>query len=156
MRRDETFLDSEYLSEIDEKDQGEYDEGSVFVGMAFGNYPELTNIFEAIVRVCINFDLEATRVSDTPDSGAIHPQILEEIEDAELLIFDLTIERPNVYYELGYAHGVGNRREEIILIAKTGTNIHFDISHLRILYYDDAFDLMNKLEKYLDSIYEPE
>ena len=53
-------------------------------------------------------------------------------------MIDLTVERPTVYYELGYAHGVGNRAIEILLIAKTGTHLHFDIAHLAVMYYDSA------------------
>ena len=50
-------------------------------------------------------------------------------------ICDLTGERPNVYYELGYAHGVGNESSDILLIAKEGTNIHFDIASFRVNFY---------------------
>ena len=89
--------------------------------------------------------LNAVRVDDIQDSGPIPVQILRAIEDAEFLIFDLTVERPNVYYELGYAHGAGNRSEEIILVAKSGAKIHFDVSHLRIMYYESAIDLEQKL-----------
>jgi hypothetical protein len=76
--------------------------------------------------------------------------VLRGIEEAELLIFDLTVERPNVYYELGYAHGVGNRATEILLIAKTGTKVHFDIAQLAIVFYDSATDLEQKLPRRLE------
>ena len=33
----------------------------------------------------------------------------------------------------------------IVLIAKTGTKIHFDIAHLGILFYESAIDLEQKL-----------
>jgi hypothetical protein len=62
----------------------------------------------------------------TVGSGFIIREITESIERAEFLVFDLSYERPNVYYELGYAHGVGNEAPEILLIAREGTSVHFD------------------------------
>lgn len=84
-------------------------------------------------------------MDDEQDSGPIPVKILRGIEEAEFLVFDLTVERPNVYYELGYAHGVGNRSVEIALIAKAGTKFHFDIAHLGVLFYESAIDLERKL-----------
>lgn len=67
--------------------------------------------------------------------GFIIREITDLIGRAEFIIFNLTYERPNVYYELGYAHGVRSGPLDILLIAKEGTTIHFDIAPLRIQFY---------------------
>ena len=69
---------------------------------------------------------------------ATSPRSRFPIERAEFIICDLTNERPNVYYELGYAHGVGNEGADILLIAKEGTTLHFDIGPLRVQYYSST------------------
>ena len=70
--------------------------------------------------------MNAVRVDENVGSGLVVGEITKLIEDAEFIICDLSLERPNVYYELGYAHGVGNEANDILLIAKEGTNLHFD------------------------------
>ena len=57
------------------------------------------------------------------------------MERAEFIGRDLSTERPNVYDELGYAHGVGNEASDILLIARKGSTIHFDVAPLRVQYY---------------------
>jgi hypothetical protein len=52
--------------------------------------------------------LHASRVDENVGSGIVIREISELIERAEFIICDLTLERPNVYYELGDAHGAGN------------------------------------------------
>ena len=42
------------------------------------------------------------------------------------------------------------RSEEIVLVAKTGSKIHFDVAQLRIMFYDSAIDLQRKLAPRLD------
>ncbi len=150
MGRKETWRESAYAQDVDEDDPGEYIEGRVFVGMAFDLPSSKSDVFQAIKRACEAKGLTAQRVDDIPDSGPIPVQILRAIEDAEFIIFDLSVERPNVYYELGYAHGVGNRSEEIILVSKEGESIHFDVASLRILSYQSAIDLEEKLLPRLD------
>lgn len=149
-RQSETFRDSAYLEDHDPDDDGTFVAGTVFVGMAFDLPGEISDTFQAIKRVCRKHKLSARRVDDQVGSGPIPNKILKEIEHAEFLIFDLTVERPNVYYELGYAHGVGNRSEEILLVAKNGTKIHFDIAQLAILFFESAIDLERKLATRLE------
>jgi hypothetical protein len=84
---------------------------------------------------CSKLGLKAIRVDENVGSGFVIREITELIEDSEFIICDLTNERPNMYYELGYAHGVGNESSDILLVAKEGTNLHFDIAPLRVRYY---------------------
>lgn len=115
------------------------------MAMAFDRSPQESVVFQTIVKACAKYGLEANRVDQKFDSGPINIQVVDAIEDSEFLVFDLTEERPNVYYELGYAHGVGNRPEDVILIAANGTKLHFDIMPLRTVFYDSPEDLENKL-----------
>jgi hypothetical protein len=144
-RQCETWRNSAYLENHDPKDPGNYVKGQVFVGMAFDTASEISDVYQAIYRACTRVKLEARRVDTLGGSGPIPTRILREIEDAQFLIFDLTVERPNVYYELGYAHGVGNRPMEILLIAKAGTRLHFDVADLAVVFYESATDLKRKL-----------
>ena len=154
MRKDETWRKSAYALLHKKGDKGKFQENLVFVGMAFDLPSNLSDTYQAIKRSCEELGLNAFRVDDIQDSGPIPVQVLKGIEDAEFLMFDLSVERPNVYYELGYAHGVGNRSEEIVLLAKKGTKIHFNISSLRILEYSSAIDLENKLTSRLRNMIE--
>src|SRR5271169_2212439 len=113
-RPNETFRFSAFLENYNRSDEGNFIRGAVFVGMAFDLPSDLSDTYQAIKRACEKLNLDARRVDDEVGSGPIPNRILRGIEDAELLIFDLTVERPNVYYELGYAHGVGNRAAEIL------------------------------------------
>jgi hypothetical protein len=46
-----------------------------------------------------------------------------------------------VYYELGYAHGVGNLPTDILLVARAGTELQFDIAALRVRFYKSTEEL---------------
>lgn len=122
-----------------------YSPGKVFVAMAFSDTPERSKTYQAIQRACKHFNLSASRVDELAGSGNILIRIIDAIEEGEFLIFDVSQEKPNVYYELGYAHGVGNRPEDIVLIAKKGAKVHFDIMPLRIIFYTSSGDLEKKL-----------
>jgi hypothetical protein len=82
---------------------------------------EMTDAYSAIKDECDKLGLHAKGVDENVGSGLIIREISEFIERAEFLICDLTRERPNVYYELGYAHGVGNEGTDILLVAREGS-----------------------------------
>jgi hypothetical protein len=141
MGRSTTFYDQQLRSgRWDPADHGQFVANTVFVGMHFAE-GEPKQVFDAIKLACEGLGLAARRVDDSVGSGFVHIEIKDAIEAAEFCIFDLTNERPNVYYELGYTHGVGNESNDILLIAKQGTTLHFDVAPLRVNYYRDAASL---------------
>jgi hypothetical protein len=123
--------DAEYEQDDDDKD--EYEANLVFVIMPFSE--ELEESYFAIKDECSRLGLNAKRVDENVGAGLIIDEVTDFIESAEFIICDLTKERPNVYYELGYAHGVGNEPLDLFLIAKEGTVLHFDIAPYRVYYY---------------------
>ena len=100
----------------------------VFVMMPFSKEEGFDDVYSAIEDECRKLGLKAEREIRTFGAGIILRKIFEAIEKAEFIIADLSSERPNVYYELGYAQGVGNTESDILIIAKKGTKIHFDVS----------------------------
>lgn len=57
---------------------------------------------------------------------------------------DLSHERPNVYFELGFARGLG---KAVITIAREGTSIHFDVKDWTFISYIDSRLLERDLKK---------
>jgi hypothetical protein len=136
--------------DFDPDDEGEFTPGLVFVIMPFS--PDMDELYQAIRDECPKLGLHARRADDRVGSGIILREIAELIENAEFLIVDLTHERPNVYYELGYAHGVGNESIDILLIAQEGTSLHFDIAPLRVRYYKSVADLRETVRRELQEM----
>ena len=135
MGRTHTFMDREFgRSDFDPNDAGDFVPNLVFVVMPFTGQ-DMQEAYTAIKDECMKLGLTAKRVDENVGSGFVIREITDSIEKAEFIICDLTHERPNVYYELGYAHGVGNEASDILLIAREGTNLHFDIAPLRVQYY---------------------
>jgi hypothetical protein len=93
---------------IQRADRWTWKRGVVFVGMALSK-PRSRAIFRAIEASCAELDLKCERSDRQVGSPPVAATIKKLIEDAEYLVFDLSYERPNVYYELGYAHGVAGR-----------------------------------------------
>jgi hypothetical protein len=124
----------------DPEEYEQFDTNLVFIIMPFRGV-EMADVYRIIQRACKTLKLQAVRVDENPGSGMVIHEINDLIERAEFVICDLTYERPNVYYELGYAHGVGNEGLDILLIAREGTVLHFDISPFRVHYYSSMAQL---------------
>jgi hypothetical protein len=115
-----------------------FEHKTVFIIMAFKGRQKA---YSVIKDECQKRKLKAIRADEIAGAGLVIQEIFDSIEQAEFIICDLTRGRPNVYYELGYAHGVGNYPDNILLLAKAGTERHFDISPLRFEEYRSTEEL---------------
>lgn len=114
-----------------------------FIVMQFTSpYNEIYH--DVIDRICKSKDVEAIRVDDSYGPGLIIADIKRYIMESTLIIADITPDNPNVYYEVGYAHGLN---KPTILIAEKGRSLPFDVSPFRTLFYENSIGGKMKLEE---------
>lgn len=127
---------------IEDNPIGEFDPKLVFVIIAFTS--DMEPIFEGIKAAGESFGLRVERVKDVQGDFRITDKVIEMINKAFLIVADLTHERPNVYFELGYARGL---KKKVITTAREGTKVHFDVKDWTYTPYNDS----RVLEKHLRS-----
>jgi len=128
--------------------------------MPIGN-PELDRVAaSAIVPALIACGLDPKRVDKHNAGGLLKAEIMSFIENAEIIVADLTLERPNCYLEIGYAMGVDKFKNLILTVRedhfpdsknhkKGGPKIHFDLAGYDILRWqpDGIDEFRQELEK---------
>jgi hypothetical protein len=110
-----------------------HDSTLVFVICSF--HEDMEPIYEGIKAAAHAVGLEAKRVKDVMGDYQITSQIMSMIANARLVVADLTHERPNVYFELGYARGIG---KTVVTCARDNTQIHFDVKDWTYIPYNDS------------------
>ncbi len=116
--------------------------GLVFVVCSFE--PDMDPVFDAIAAAASAVGLRAERVKDVQGDYRITEKILTLVQGAELIVADLSRERPNVYFELGYARGLG---KTVITILRAGTTAHLDVRDWTYLEYIDSRPLEHQLRE---------
>lgn len=111
---------------------------SAFVVMQFTS--PFDELFEEVIRpVCA----EAYRASDIYRPGIVLQSITQGLSASSVIIAEITPINPNVFYELGYAHGL---RKPVILLAERDTALPFDVSGYRVIFYENAIGGKSNLE----------
>lgn len=73
-------------------------------------------------------------------------KFLKELQMVEMVIADLTLERPSCYYELGIVEAVGKL---VHLVAEMDTRIHQCAGRKAVIFYEDTFNLIDIIETIL-------
>jgi hypothetical protein len=114
-----------------------------FVAMWFAD--DLDVVYQTgFVKALEGCGFRPYRVKEDPTNKAVIDRILAEIRRSHFVVADFTGNRPSVYYEAGFARGVGR---EVISTCREGetSSLAFDTRHLGHVVWKDAEDLRIKL-----------
>lgn len=138
--RGEPALEEEPIIE-----ENEVQKGFVFIAMPMteGN-PSYDDVHDAIKAAAEACGLNAERVDDNETNERITDRVLESIRRAEFVVADLTDARPNVFYEAGYAQGLGKTP---VYVAQAGTKLEFDLKDYPVIFFRSMRELRERLER---------
>jgi hypothetical protein len=122
---------------------------SVFVAMPFAE--DFEDIYQfGIYAPVRRLGYVCEKVDESAFTGNIVERITEGIKNADFVIADLSLERPNVYLEIGFAWGL---KKPVILVAREGQRLHFDVSHHKCLFYRTIGKLSESLERMIRDMF---
>ncbi len=119
----------------------------VFIIMSFKQ--EYDDLYEAYETVCKEFGFEAERTDQVNTLERITPRILDGIKHSGFVIADVTEKSLNVFYEIGYAEGIGR---PVIITAKEGTELPFDIKDTPIVFWSTLKELKQRLQPIIGEV----
>lgn len=90
--------------------------------------------------VCMQHDMELLRADQLSGTGDINSDIMELLHTADMCVVDLTGLNPNVMFELGMRIEI---KKSLVIIAKRGTELPFDIHSYRIIFFDNIEQSVN-------------
>lgn len=122
--------------------------GMVFVSMPMNRdkYDCVDQIRQGTKAAIEETGNEAYYVDLDVHNGNISDKIVEEIRNCKFLVADFTCQNTGVYYEVGYAKGIGKtviyscRQDDFV-------NVHFDIKQIQFVLWTDEKDLEVKLKE---------
>ncbi|MCK4873248.1 MAG: hypothetical protein KAS72_11025 [Phycisphaerales bacterium] len=103
-----------------------------------------------MIKLAGEFAGFATERSDEHYSPETVPTRIQQLlSSAAVLVADISDGNANVYYELGLAHA---NRKPVILLARRGAAIPFDLVHWMQLKYDNPTDIKSPLADALQGV----
>jgi len=113
-----------------------------------------TEIFEEVIKPSVEesgFGYQCIRSDVVP--GAIIDHIIDNLNNSEIVIADLTDRNPNVFYELGVRHAL---KQGTILITQDFSHVPSDIRHYGVVEYNTTpkgvKTFKKKIKKHIEQI----
>jgi hypothetical protein len=119
----------------------------VFTIMSFKK--EFRDVYGSCKEVCKEFDFDAERTDESLSLERIVPRIEKGIKESAFVIADVSEASPNVFYEVGYARGLG---KPVLMTARRGTARAFDVADIPTIDWDDQQELKEGLRRSIAGI----
>jgi hypothetical protein len=115
-----------------------------FVVMPYGSKPFPDGSgrrydFEKVWRVLITravreAGMAPVRSDQRMTSGIVHSEMFRDLRDRDVVLADLSLDNPNVFYELGVRHVMS--AGGTVLICRRDAKLPFDVGLSRVIFYD--------------------
>jgi hypothetical protein len=79
--------------------------------------------------------LALVRADEIPGPGFIISDIVRSLWESSMVIAEISATNANVFFEVGFAYALG---KPMILLAEKGRTLPFDVSGMRVIFYDDS------------------
>ena len=128
---------------------------NVFIAMKFTNDSAEKKKVNAIKRACKEYGYHAALIKEKEYNEDITDKIISEIKSSRFVVADFTENNLGVYYEAGFAKGLGLpvikmcNKDWFDTTDENGQRInrlHFDIEHDNLILWKDEKDLASKLK----------
>jgi hypothetical protein len=107
--------------------------GTCFVIQPFDRGPFDKRFHDVFVPAVRTAGLEPYRVDLDPSVAVPIDEIERKIKGADCCLADISIDNPNVWYEVGFANACG--KEVVMVCESRATSFPFDVRHRNILTY---------------------
>lgn len=149
------------IGEFDEIEVSPYREYECFIVMPFDEKRNF--LYDYVIKPTLEshpkFLFKCRRADEPPTSGKISQEIIDLIKKSDIVIADVTIENPNVFYELGYTHS--EKGNALLLSEKINgkkLDMPFDIHDFRCheyIFSKSGFEEISKrISKVLETMIE--
>ena len=115
----------------------------------------LDPVYTTIGKVCRELDLNCGRADDIFDHSEVIQDVFSLIYRSAVVICDFSGSNPNVYYEAGIAHTLG---QPVVPLTQVQEHVTFDLRHHRFIQYLNNTEglqaLKPKLERRLRRLFQ--
>lgn len=94
-------------------------------------------------------EIEIRKADEIFTTNPVYDDIVQEIQNAQIIVVDISGKNTNVFYELGIAHTL-KQTQTIILTHDEYKETPFDIAHFRIIHYDNTIEGSSRLREELN------
>ncbi len=127
------------------KEQSPYSK-QVFVAFHFDGAQAMKRIYDSAIKpAVIECGLKPYVTLDDEHGNSINDVIIANIRKSRIVIADVTDASQNVYYEAGFAYGLGIPVILTCLEDRAKKDLKFDTSHIKHILWKDGADLKEKL-----------
>lgn len=103
---------------------------------AKGNEIDFDKVDRALIAPALQAcKLDGNTTAEVVGAGSIHQDMFQLILQEELVLCDITVSNPNVFYELGVRHALRKRRTVLIKGTPSADSMPFDIAGVRYMTY---------------------